>query len=176
MIFQSIKTSDLSDGMINEILTLKDSHWNFGIKSQKKWFLKYVMSNDIHNIIKFKKKIVGYTSLSYRSFNSSSSKKLSNEKKYILFATFIIKRRFRNFFYASKMMKFNNKVILGKKKSSFLLCHKEKVNFYKFYGWTQLNSSTFKVPDHKHSLIGMVFNFTRSNKNNKKIHKFFYYR
>ena len=121
MIFQSIKTSDLSDGMINEILTLKDSHWNFGIKSQKKWFLKYVMSNDIHNIIKFKKKIVGYTSLSYRSFNSSSSKKLSNEKKYILFATFIIKRRFRNFFYASKMMKFNNKVILEKKKSSFLL-------------------------------------------------------
>ena len=40
MIFQSIKTSDLSEKQLKEILKLKNTHWSFGIKSQKDWYKK----------------------------------------------------------------------------------------------------------------------------------------
>ena len=73
MIFQSIKTSDLSAGMVNEIFYLKDSHWNFGFKSQKKWFLKNMKPNDLHNILKIDDKIVGYTLLAFRSYKISAN-------------------------------------------------------------------------------------------------------
>ena len=73
MIFQSIKTSDLSDRMVKEIFYLKDSHWNFGFKSQKKWFLKNMKPNDLHNILKIDDKIVGYTLLAFRSYKISAS-------------------------------------------------------------------------------------------------------
>ena len=176
MIFQSIKTSDLSAGMVNEIFYLKDSHWNFGFKSQKKWFLKNMKPNDLHNILKIDDKIVGYTLLAFRSYKISANSDFLSEKKYILFATFILKKKLRNFLNASKMMKFNNKIIFKHKKPSFLLCHKEKLNFYKFYGWSTLDDKAFKVLDHKHNLKAMVFNFKKFQKNKKKFYNFSYYR
>ena len=73
-------------------------------------------------------------------------------------------------------MKFNNKVILSKNKGSFLLCYKEKIDFYKFFGWSTLNKKNFQVVDHKHNLKGMIYNLIDHDKKDFKKYNFFYYR
>ena len=170
MKFQSIKTAKLNKKEIHQILSLKDSHWKFGHKSQEIWFKKRVMANDIHNLMTINNEIVGYTFLGNRSFKRYKSKYNFRKMGYILFSTLILKRKYRNHFYASKMMKFNNKIILKSKKPSFLICNASKINFYRFYKWLLLKRRIYYVPDHKTRLNGMVFNL---NKN--KQYKYIFY-
>ena len=176
MIFQSIKTSDLSEKKLNQILKLKDTHWSFGIKSQKHWYEKKIKNNDLHNLMISKNKIVGYTSLSFRKFKIIEDSGSVINKNYILFSTFILKKNYRNFINASKMMKFNNKTILSKNKGSFLLCYGDKIDFYKFFGWSIIKKSNFQVLDHKHNLSGMIYNLKDHEKKKFRKYNFFYYR
>ena len=73
------------------------------------------------------------------------------------------------------MMKFNSDIILKKKKISFLLCRKEFIKFYKFFGWHNLQNFSFKVPDHRNDLNGMVYNFDKFHNHEKLTYNFFYY-
>ena len=82
MKFQSIKTSKLSKKEINQIISLKDSHWKFGRKSQISWFKKRVLANDVHNLMIINGKIIGYTFLGIRSFRKYKSKHDIKEMKY----------------------------------------------------------------------------------------------
>ena len=164
------------DSILEKILTLKDSIWNFGIKSQKRWFDKNIKDNDIHNILLINNNIIGYTLLANRHFTKFINKQPINEKSYILFATLILKKKYRNISYASHMMHFNNKYILSQKKPAFLLCHKKKLNFYKFFGWSRLKKKNFSIKDHKHSLEAMTYNLKKYKKNKEKFYNFFYYR
>ena len=176
MIIQSIKTSKLSKNKIKQILILKDSIWNFGIKSQRKWFNDNVKDKDVHNILFIKNKVVGYTLLAKRHFIQYKNKKPINKKNYILFSTLILKKKYRNFLNASQLMRFNNKYILSKKRPAFLLCHKNKLNFYKLFGWSSLRKKSFSTRDHKHSLEAMIYNFKLFKKNDQNFYNFYYHR
>ena len=167
MKFQSIKTFKLNNKQIYQILSLKDSHWRFGYKSQKSWFKKKVLSNDIHNVLIINDEIVGYTLLGDRFLKIYSSKLKFKKIKYILFSTLILKKKFRNYFYASRMMKFNHKIILKLKKPSFLICKKSKINFYKFYRWKLLSKKNYSLLDHRTQLKAMIYNL--------KVNKYFKY-
>jgi len=172
MKFQSLKTSKLNKNQIKQILKLKNTYWKHTLISQKKWFKKNAKSRDLHNIVSINNNIIGYTFLGFRSFKNTKSKK---KLKYLLFATLILKKKYRNFFYASKIMKFNNKIILKNKKLSLLLCKKSKIKFYKFFGWFKIKKSYFNVVDHPHRLIGMIYNFRTLKNKIKQGNKFYYY-
>ena len=158
MKFQSIKTFKLNKKHIYQILRLKDSHWKFGYKSQKSWFEKKISANDFHNLMIINNEIVGYTLLGSRSLFIYANKSKAKKLKYTLFSTLILKKKFRNYFYASKMMKFNNKIILRLKKPSFLICKKTKINFYKFYKWKLINKKNFLLKGHNTKLKAMIYN------------------
>ena len=129
----------------------------------------------LHNLMILNNKIVGYTSLSFRNLKIFKTGGSIIGKRYILFSTFILKKKQRNFIYASKMMKFNNKIIFTKNKGSFLLCYGDKIDFYKFFGWSTLKKSDFQVPDHKHNLRGMTYNLKDHKIKKFKKYNFFYY-
>lgn len=167
MIFQSIKTTELNKNLIDQILNLKESHWKYGKESQLKWFDKFTQENDLHNFMIMDKEIHGYTSLSQRSCKEVDLSNNVKNSSYILFTTLIINKKVRNYSSALNMMKFNNRIISKTKKPSFLLCHKNLINFYKYFGWSLIGKKDFNVPDHKSSLIGMTYNFT-------KLKNFFY--
>ena len=103
----SLKTSKLNKNKIIEINRLKDSEWSFGVNSQLDWFKNNIKKNDIHNLLYFKSKLIGYTLLRRRSFNSKNKLK----KKYILFDTFIIHKNYRNKKLSNLLMIFNNTII-----------------------------------------------------------------
>tara|TARA_Y100001958_G_scaffold114627_1_gene81763 strand:+ start:59 stop:574 length:516 start_codon:yes stop_codon:yes gene_type:complete len=162
-------TNNLTKEEINQIIKLKNSHWNFGLKSQIEWFKKRIniKKKDIHIFIKNKKNIIGYVQLGYRKFNIKK-----NSQKYLLFRTLIISKRFRKKFLSKKIMDRVVKIINSKKIICFLTCQKYLVKFYNEYNWKKLKKSEFKILDHHNRLIGMINNPYRE-KIKKKI--IFYY-
>lgn len=162
-------TNNLTKEEINQIIKLKNSHWNFGLKSQIEWFKKKIniKKKDIHIFIKNKKNIIGYVQLGNRKFNIKK-----NSQKYLLFRTLIISKKFRKKLLSKKIMNRVVKIINSKKIICFLTCQKELVKFYNKYNWKKLKKSEFKILDHHNRLIGMINNPYRE-KIKKKI--IFYY-
>ena len=71
----SKKTKQLKKKHIHNICKLKNSFWNYSFKSNLSWFKKNVKSNDIHNLIYYNSKIIGYTLLRFRTFYLGKVKK-----------------------------------------------------------------------------------------------------
>ena len=175
MKFQSIKTSELNKKQIDQILNLKNIHWKHGYESQLTWFKKNALLDDSHNLMLINNEIVGYTFLANRSLKMFHLNKINKKVSYTLFATLILSEKYRNFFYVSKFMKFNSKIIYKKNNPSFLLCHEHNLKLYKFFGWSSLDISNFKVPDHSKNLKGMIYNFDNFKKDKNIIYNFYYY-
>ena len=68
----SLNTKKLNKDKVLQISKLKDSQWSFGLKSQLEWFKNNIKKNDIHNLLYIKSKLVGYTLLRRRSFNTNN--------------------------------------------------------------------------------------------------------
>ena len=175
MKFQSIKTSELNKKQIDQILNLKNIHWKHGYESQLTWFKKNALLDDSHNLMLINNEIVGYTFLANRSLKMFHLNKINKKVSYTLFDTLILSEKYRNFFYVSKFMKFNSKIIYKKNNPSFLLCHEHNLKLYKFFGWSSLDISNFKVPDHSKNLKGMIYNFDNFKKDKNTIYNFYYY-
>jgi len=86
----SKKTKDLKQSEIIHICKLKNTQWKYSFKSQLFWFRKNNFKSDIHNLLLFDKKIIGYTSLRVRYYEHSNYK-----SKFLLFDSLIINRKFR---------------------------------------------------------------------------------
>ena len=175
MKFQSIKTSELNKKQIDQILNLKNIYWKHGYESQLTWFKKNALLDDSHNLMLINNEIVGYTFLANRILKIFHLNKINKKVSYTLFATLILSEKYRNFFYVSKFMKFNSKIIYKKNNPSFLLCHEHNLKLYKFFGWSSLDISNFKVPDHSKNLKGMIYNFDNFKKDKNTIYNFYYY-
>jgi len=159
---------NLSTNEINDICLLKDDYWKYGLKKQKIWFKKNVKSNDLCNILIFKKKIIGFTQLRRRSLIF-----LKKKSKYLLFDTLVIKKQFRKKKFSYLLMTFNNLIIKKENKLSFLICDKRLVNFYKKYNWKKINKKNFKLVDHHFSTNAFTYNLKQKLKMSKKT-LFFY--
>ena len=140
--FASIPTKNLKKQQILKILNLKDTHWNFGITSQKSWFDKNVKKNDIHNILYNNyNQIIGYTLLRNKKILY-----LNKKKNFLLFDTLIVNRKLRMSGIGSMLMDFNNLVIKKKKTNAVLVCEKKLVSFYKKFGWVLLKKNKITFP------------------------------
>jgi hypothetical protein len=160
----SKKTKDLKQSEIIHICKLKNTQWKYSFKSQLFWFRKNNFKSDIHNLLLFDKKIIGYTSLRVRYYEHSNYK-----SKFLLFDSLIINRKFRKKNYSTLLMNFNNKTIISKKKFSFLICEKKMVDFYKKFKWNKMIKLTYKILDHSTAKIGMVFNKDKLKNSKKKV-------
>lgn len=164
--FTSKKTSSLQKKEITQICLLKNTFWKYNLKNQLLWFSKNIKSKDIHNMIKFRDKILGYTCLRNRTFLINNIK-----EKYLLFDTLIIDKKIRGKKISKVLMNFNNDVIIKTKRISFLFCRKKLISFYKNNGWKQTTSRSAKVIDHNKCIYKVLkFNdFHNLNSKTKKI-------
>jgi hypothetical protein len=172
-IFQSLLTNQLSTIQIDQIIQLKNSYWNYGLKSQTEWFSNNVKKQDKHNLMIIDKTIIGYTFLGERKLINNKFKKEAHGK-YLLFATLIIEKNYRNYNFLSKLMKFNLKIISQNNMPSFLLCKSKTINLYKLFGWKLLNKNQLSTPDHKHNLNSMIYNYDNFEGLEKNKFKIFY--
>ena len=160
MRFYKKTTLKLKKKDILGIVKLKNSHWNFGISSQLKWFKnqKNVFKDDFHLFLTKTEKIIGYVQLGKRKYVLNSK-----ENSYYLFRTLIVLKKERDEKLAKKIMHEVSNFIKKRKLPSFLLCKKSLIKFYEKYGWINLNKKKFKVEDHKTSLYGMIYNLKKTN-------------
>jgi predicted GNAT family N-acyltransferase len=149
----SKKTAELTSREIIKICKLKDTFWRFGSQIQKKWFKKTIFKNDIHNMFFKGNDLIGYTCLRIRKYNK--------HKKYLIFDTLIIHKKFRKKRYSSNLMNFNNIIIESKKMMAFLICDKNLVSFYKKFGWILFKDKNSKIIDHKKAKVSMSLNINK---------------
>ncbi|PPR47246.1 MAG: hypothetical protein CFH19_00680 [Alphaproteobacteria bacterium MarineAlpha5_Bin9] len=174
----SIKSANLTNKQINDICKLKNSFWNFGIKSQIKWYKKNTKKSDIHNLLYIKNKLIGYTYLRKRS-STILVKNKSKKIKYIYFDTLIINKSFRKKNISKILMEKNNEIILKSKLHSFLICKKKLILFYKKFNWKKIPKKKIIVKDHLFNDNGMIFNHNilklkKADYKNLKIEYFLY--
>lgn len=67
------KKLDTSD--IKKICILKDTQWNFEVKSQLKWFKENIKPNDVHILLEIDNNLIGYTLLRKRTFTIKANSK-----------------------------------------------------------------------------------------------------
>ena len=127
-----------------EILNLKDSHWKYGLNKQKKFFKENINKEDLHNLLYFKDKLIGYTCLRVVNYNKNLKK-----IKCFLFDTLIINNEVRSNGYGRLLMNFNNKIIRNYKLKCFLICNKEKKKFYIKFKWKDIH----RINDKKYIMI-----------------------
>ena len=150
----SKKTARLKQIEIQQICSLKNAFWKFGIHSQRIWFKKNVKKNFIHNIVKINNEILAYTML--RDYTCHINKV---KKKYYLFDTLIVKKKYRKSSITKKIMKLNSKIIKQKKVHSLLFCNKKKKEFYEIYKWKELSKKNYKIHNFKTKKTLMIFNY-----------------
>jgi ribosomal protein L4 len=147
-------TKELSANEINEIINLKDEHWKYGGKNQKKFFKKNLKNNDIHNLLYVKKKLIGYTALRHSNYKNQKNIII----KYLHLDTIIIKKDFRKKRYSILLMFFNNFIIKKNNKTSILFCNSNLINFYKKFNWKILKKFFILNIKSKPKKLTMVYN------------------
>ena len=161
---KTFKNSRLPADIKRQILVLKDSFWNYGVKNQLTWLNKNISKEDIHNCVFHQKKLVGYTLLRKRKM-FIRNKNFS----YFLIDTVIVSKKSRKKNLGIYLMKFNNKFIRKNKKKGFLICKKKLINFYEKTGWKKLKKNMYSVNGKNIGLNGMSYNFNNLRKNKLKI-------
>ncbi len=165
---QSLYLNKLKKNDIREICKLKNSFWKYGLNNNLTWFKKNILKDDIHIILRYKKKIIGYNLLRKRNFYNNSKKKY-----YYYFDTLIIDKDFRKLKLSKKILKLNNSILYKKKIHGFLICKKKSENFYKKFNWKKIKNTQFILKDHKFKknlFIGMVNNYLRLDIKKKNIY------
>lgn len=146
-------TNNLGTNIIREILKLKKKHYKYSLKDQKSWFDKNIKEYDIHILLFFKKKLIGYNCLRNKSSLIYKKKKLSSHV--FIFDTLLIDSKFRNLGLSSMIIKKSIFLIKKKRYVSVLMCLNKMTKYYEKFGWKIFSSRDIK--------------FEGFNKKNKKI-------
>lgn len=170
---KSIKNKNLNKNLIKDIINLKKQEWNYNFNKQKDWIKKFVKKDDIHNLLFFNKKLIGYTLLRKRHL-ILTFKNRSKKKYFFYFDTLILNKNFRgkkflNKSYSSFIMSLNLRIINKHNYISILHCKKKMISFYKKYDWYNINKKNV-TSDNKKRLNLMIL-----NKKKIKFKKIFFY-
>ena len=159
------KINKLTNERIFQIIKLKDSHWNKGLVSQKKWFKKNIKSNDIHIfLLDTQKQLIGYNLLRRRNFFTDH--RLKKNKECLYFDTLIIKKKYRGLNLSKKILFKTHEISKKKKLPMILICKKKTVKYYEKYGWLLLDKNNVHFLDHKFDTFAMTYCSTSYYKNN----------
>ena len=164
--YKSLTTKKLTSQYKKKILQLKIQHYKYTYSKQLLWFKNEIKQNDLHNIIFYNKKLIGYTCLRKKKYLSTENQ----FKKNLIFDTCVIDNRYRGLGFGAMLMKFNNKIIKKSKKPAFLLCKKNLISFYKKFKWEKISKKKISFMDHDtKNLNFMCKNFKKRSNSNTKI-------
>ena len=139
----SKKTYTLSSFDKKNIFKLKKKNYNFELKKQQKWFEANIKKNDIHNLLFFKKKLIGYNCLRSVDFFFFRKKNILYKKKFLLFDTLIIDPKFRKKGLSVIILRKSLQLIRLKRKIGVLFCKNSMINYYKKFLWLKFNKKVF---------------------------------
>ncbi len=152
--FIIIKQSELDEDTLDEIIKLKQQHWNYSYESQKEWIFNYVEPNALHLLLKVNNKYVGY--LSIRNIGMKIDD-IHMEGKGL--GNVCIDKEFRNCGYGRKLVEKANQIIIADQNVGILLCHTHLLSFYERCGWNNVGYDNLEIDKKIFSDVLMLFNY-----------------
>lgn len=139
----SKKTYKLTTFDKKNIFKLKKKNYNFKLKEQQKWFNINIKKNDMHNLLFFKKKLIGYNCLRSVKCFFFKKKNILYNKKFLLFDTLIIDPKFRKKGLSTIILKKSLRLIRLNRKIGVLFCKNGMINYYTKFLWSKFNKKLF---------------------------------
>ena len=130
--FKIKKTNELSKSERIKTIKLKDTYWNYGIKSQKSFFLKTYKKNDIHIMLFKNSNLIGYNCL--RIFKNNLS-------KYILLDSFIVRPDFRGKGISDILLSKSLNEIISLNYKTYLYANSNSLSLYKRFGFRNVKKN-----------------------------------
>ena len=158
-----LETKQLNSSIIKKICLLKNQEWDYGLKSNLKWFENNVYDDDINFLFFYNSKLIAYNCLRKRNFYDPD--KNIKKKKIYIFDSFIVNKNFRNRGVAKKLLLNNNLYLKKHRLISFLLCKDKMKSFYKKLGWQAMKLKNINIINHKTKLNLMSFNIKIASPN-----------
>ena len=150
-------STNLSSRKVEQIITLKDTYWDYGDDSQYRWFKKNVTAYDGHVLMYQDEDLIGYTMLRKRQYKILNENAII-EGQYLHFDTMIIRSDKRGKRLGNLLMKKSQKIIYNSNLLSFLLCESHMVKYYERFKWKVIKN--FEFDTLSVGYVGMVFNTT----------------
>ncbi len=163
-----IKNIKLDKLLVDKICRFKMKFWKYSLKSQKKFFKDNHNDEDLHFILMDKKKIIAYNALKKKFFYQAKNKK-NLKKSFLLFDSFLVDKNFRSQNIGSVHLKKNNVFIKKAKKTAFLLCKKNLINFYLRNDWDLRIEKFIFIKNYKKKKNLMSLNLDKLTKTSKII-------
>jgi len=152
----------LSNSLKLKICKLKDQTWRYGIQSQLKYFNDNSSKSDLHNLMFYENKLIGYTTLKKKSFLYQDKKNKFNKLYYLLFDSFVIKKKYRKMNFAHILISYDNNKIFNKNIPALLLCENKIINFYYNHFWKKLPKKMYSLMNKKTDLNLMSLNLNKN--------------
>ena len=130
--FKIKKTNELSKSELIKTIKLKDTYWNYGIKSQQSFFLKTYKRNDIHIMLFKNSNLIGYNCL--RIFKNNLS-------KYILLDSFIVRPDFRGKGISDILLSKSLNEIISLNYKTYLYANSNSLSLYKRFGFRNVKKN-----------------------------------
>jgi len=144
-----------------ELLKLKSTDYKYNFKQQKKWFDKNINSKDLHNLVYYKKTLIGYNCLRNLKILKINSKKINKVK---LFDTLVFKPGFSGRGFSGFLLKKNYRQLNKKKTIGLLYCKRNMFNYYKKFNWVSVKKTQILFAEiKKKNLFPMLLNNKKIN-------------
>lgn len=131
--FEFILHSELKDDQVLSICELKAQHWHYDLESQKIWLAENFSTNDVHLLLYFNEKPVGYLSLVHLNIANIL---VSDLEIFGLGSVCVsIESKGKNF--GLLLMNLVNFYLQSHRGFGILLCKTNLVPFYKKTGWIE---------------------------------------
>lgn len=151
--FVIIKHKELTDNYLNEIICLKQQHWDYSVDSQKKWIRSCLKPDDLHLLIKMDNQNVAYLSINVINMvfdgQAMVGKGLGNV---------CVDKAFQRQGLGKKIVEKANEIIKANDDTGILLCHTHLIPFYERCGWINISYDNLEIDKRVFSDVMMLFN------------------
>ncbi len=151
--FIIIKHEDLTADALNEIVRLKQQHWNYSAESQKKWIQSCLKADDLHLLMKMDDKFVAYLSINVINMvvngQAMVGKGLGNV---------CVDKDVQRQGLGKKIVEKANEIIKINDDIGILLCHTHLIPFYERCGWVNTSYDNLEIDKRTFADVVMLFN------------------
>ena len=152
-VFTVLKNDQLSKKHINDIVLLKQQHWNYPVESQIRWLKDNIRDDDSHLLFYDESRLIAYLNLVKIEIDIDG---LKFHAKGI--GNVCVDKELHGQGLGNKIVVKANEILLETNYKGFLLCHPQLVNFYLKAGWKEIICDHIVVENVNYTNKIMVYN------------------
>jgi len=156
--FVVIKQKDITSDYLDEIIRLKQQHWNYSYESQKEWIVSSLKDDDLHLLLKLDGVCVAYLSINIINMIVDEQKLIGKG-----LGNICVDLAYQKQGLGKKIVEKANEIIEQGNDIGILLCHAHLIPFYERCGWVNMKYDNLEIDNKVFADAMMFFNFYIKN-------------